>query len=138
VASPDYLKRFKPPKTPKDLLGHRLLAFSFWKPENDWKFTHSNGNDTDTVTFHPYLSINEYSGLATALLAGVGIGELPPIVQPQLLRGGRLVEVMPQWHFQIFNLSLCHLSNRYIPRPVRVFKEFAAQTATSLFPVLPN
>ena len=138
VASPAYLEKFKPPKTPKDLLGHQLLAFSFWRPESTWKFTHANGNDKETLTFQPYLSINEYSGLATALLAGTGIGELPPIVQPELLRDGRLVEVMPQWHLPIFHLSLCHLGNRYVPRPVRVFKEFAVQTAASMFPILPT
>ena len=91
VASPAHLKKIEPPKTPKDLLGHRLLAFSFWRPESSWNFTHVNGNDKETLTFKPYLSINEYSGLATALLAGIGIGELPPIVQPELLRAGRLV-----------------------------------------------
>ncbi len=31
--------------------------------------------------------------LVHALLAGAGIGDLPPIVQPELLRDGRLVEV---------------------------------------------
>jgi hypothetical protein len=31
-----------------------------------------------------------------------------------------------------------HLSNRYMPRPVRVFKEFAAQMAPTLFPKLPT
>jgi DNA-binding transcriptional LysR family regulator len=97
-----------------------------------------NGKDKETLTFQPYLSINEYSGLATALLAGTGIGELPPIVQPQLLRAGRLIEVMPKWRFRIFNLSVVHLGNRYIPRPVRVFKEFAAKMAPTLFPILPN
>src|SRR5260370_25577245 len=82
VASPDYLKKVKPPETPNDLLSHRLLAFSFWRPESSWNFAHINGNDKETLTFQPYLSINEYYGLATALLAGTGIGELPPIVQP--------------------------------------------------------
>jgi DNA-binding transcriptional LysR family regulator len=137
VASPAYLEKCKPPRSPRDLLGHRLLAFSFWKPENTWHFTHRNGKDKETVTFQPYLSINEYSGLATALLAGTGIGDLPPIVQPELLRDGRLVEVMPKWHFRIFNLSVVHLGNRFIPRPVRVFKEFAVQMAPTLFPALP-
>jgi DNA-binding transcriptional LysR family regulator len=137
VASPAYLEKCKPPRSPRDLLGHRLLAFSFWKPENTWHFTHANGKDKETVTFQPYLSINEYSGLATALLAGTGIGDLPPIVQPELLRDGGLVEVMPKWHFRIFNLSVVHLGNRYIPRPVRVFKEFAVQMAPTLFPALP-
>jgi DNA-binding transcriptional LysR family regulator len=138
VASPAYLRRIKPPKTPRDLLEHRLLAFSFWRPENSWNFIHANGKDKETLTFHPYLSINEYAGLATALLAGTGIGDLPPIVQPELLRDGRLMEVMPKWRFRKFNLSVVHLGNRYTPRSVRVFKEFAAQMAPTLFPNLPS
>ena len=138
VASPAYLEKCKPPKSPRDLLGHRLLAFSFWKPENTWHFTHANGKDRETLTFQPYLSINEYAGLATALLAGTGIGDLPPIVQPELMRDGRLIEVMPKWHFRIFDLLVVHLGNRYIPRPVRVFKEFAVQMAPTLFPTLPD
>jgi DNA-binding transcriptional LysR family regulator len=137
AASPEYLQRNKPPKTPQDLLGHRLLAFSFWRPENTWRFIHANGKDKELITFKPYLAINEYDGLAAALLAGTGVGDLPPIVQPELLRSGRLVEVMPRWHFPILHLSLCHLGNRFVPRPVRVFKDFAAKMARGLFPNLP-
>ena len=33
VASSSYLKTCKPPKTPQDLLNHRLLTFSHWRPE---------------------------------------------------------------------------------------------------------
>ena len=137
VASPSYLQQCNAPKTPQDLVSHRLLAFSFWRPENTWNFTHGNGKDRASITFKPYLSINEYYGLATALLAGTGIGDLPPIVQPELLRSGQLIEVMPNWHFRAFHLSLCHLGNRYLPRPVRVFKEFAGKMAPTLFPSLP-
>jgi len=80
--------------------------------------------------------MNDYTGLAPALLAGVGIGELPPVVQPELVRDGRLVEVMPNWPFRTVNLSVVHVGNRYIPRAVRVFKEFAVQMAPTLFPTL--
>jgi DNA-binding transcriptional LysR family regulator len=137
VASPAYLKTRKPPKTPRDLLKHRLLAFSFWKPDYSWSFTHVNGRDTERIAFEPYVAMNDYAGLATALLAGTGIGELPPIVQPELMREGLLVEVMPSWHLGLFDLSLVHLGNRFIPRPVRAFKEFAAQMTPKLFPKLP-
>jgi DNA-binding transcriptional LysR family regulator len=138
VASPEYLRRCKPPKTPNDLLRHRLIAFSFWKPENTWRFLHAGSGEAEALTFQPHLSVNEYSGLATALVAGVGIGDLPPIVQPDLLRSGKLVEVMPRWHFRVFHLSMVHLGNRYIPRPVRLFKDFAATMAPTLFPKLPT
>jgi DNA-binding transcriptional LysR family regulator len=138
LASPAYLDKYKPPKAPQDLLGHRLLAFSRWKPENRWSFTHANVKNKETLTFQPHLSMNDYAGIAQALLAGAGIGELPPVVQPELLRDGRLVEVMRKWRFRTFDLSLVHLGNRHMSRPVRVFKEFAAQMAPTLFPALPT
>jgi DNA-binding transcriptional LysR family regulator len=137
VASPAYLKDCKPPKKPKDLLNHRLLSFSHWKPDSSWTFIHKNGKDKETLAFQPFLSINDYAGIAPALLAGGGIGELPPVVQPELVRTGKLVEVMPDWHFRTFDLSLVHLGNRHISKPCRLFKEFAAQMAPTLFPDLP-
>lgn len=137
VASPAYLKQHKLPRTPQDLLDCRLLAFSYWKPGNNWTFAHTNGKDKETLTYEPHLSINDFVGLAHALQAGAGIGELPPIVRPELMRSGRLVEVMPKWRFETLNLSLVHLGNRYIPRPVRIFKEFTVQMAPKLFPKLP-
>jgi DNA-binding transcriptional LysR family regulator len=137
VASRAYIDRVKPPETPQDLLGHRLFAFEHWNPEYRWSFVHVNGRDTEMLTFVPYLSMNDYTGLAAALLAGVGIGDLPPVVQPELIRDGRLVEVMPKWRFQCFDLSMVHLGNRHLSRPLRVFKEFAAQMARTFFPSLP-
>jgi DNA-binding transcriptional LysR family regulator len=139
VASPSYLEKCKPLKGPQDLLKHRL--FSFLRrdyPESIWRFTHVTGKESETLSFQPYLSMNDYAGLATALLAGAGIGDLPPIVQPQLLREGRLVEVMPKWHFRTLDLWLVHLGNRYVPRQVRVFKEFASEMVPTLFPTLPK
>jgi len=138
VASPSYLKGCKPPKQPQDLLEHRLLTFSHWKPDSRWAFIHKNGKDKETVAFQPFLTMNDYAGLAPALVAGGGIGELPPVVQPGLLRDGHLVEVMPDWRFRAFDLSLVHLGNRHISRPCRLFKEFASQMAPTLFPDLPT
>ena len=99
---------------------------------------HVNGKEKEMLTFQPFLSMNDYAGLASALLAGAGIGELPPLVQPDLLRRRKLVEVLPKWRFRTFDLSLVHPGNRHIPRAVRVFKEFAVAMAPTLFPILPR
>ena len=136
VASPAYIERFKAPETPQDLLEHRLLGFSIWRPENSWTLVDENGA-AETVSFLPFLAMNDYAGLASALLASVGIGDLPPLVQPDLIREGRLIEIMPRWRFRTFDLSMVHPANRHIARPVRMFKEFAAQMAQTLFPSLP-
>lgn len=138
VASPGYLAKCSPPKTPRDLLEHRLLAFSFWKPEYSWGFTHATGRHSESLAFQPYLAMNDYAGLAVALLAGAGIGEMPPIVQPELMREGLLVEVMPQWHLPVFHLTIAHIRNGILRRSVRIFREFACQMVPRLFPMLPK
>ena len=137
VASPSYLKGRDAPQKPQDLLHHRLLTFSYWKPENSWTFVHKNGRDKETLTFQPHLAMNDFSGLAPALVAGAGIGELPPVVQPNLVHDGRLVEVMPDWRFRTREIFLIHVANRHLSKPYRLFKEFAVQMSPTLFPTLP-
>jgi DNA-binding transcriptional LysR family regulator len=138
VASPSYLKDRELPRKPQDLLSHRLLTFSYWKPENSWTFMHRNGRDKETLIFQPHLSMNDFAGLAPALVAGAGIGDLPPVVQPSLIEEGRLVEVMPDWRFRTYDLSLVHVGNRNLSKPCRLFKEFAVKMSPTLFPNLPT
>jgi DNA-binding transcriptional LysR family regulator len=136
LASPAYLATASVPATPEALLEHSLLAFSYWTAENTWNFVHANGSGRKTVRFRPQFSMNDYLGLTHALLAGAGIGELPPIVRPDLVRDGSLVEVMPMWQFRAVDLSLVHLRNRYLPRPVRLFIDFVSEAITARFPAL--
>jgi DNA-binding transcriptional LysR family regulator len=138
VASPTYLKGRKPPQKPQDLLNHRLLSFSHWMPSSSWTFVRKNGKEKETLTFQPHIAMNDFAGITPVLLAGGGIGELPPVVQPDLIKKGSLVEIMTEWRFRTFDLSLVHLGNRHISKPCRLFKEFAAQMAPTLFPSLPT
>jgi DNA-binding transcriptional LysR family regulator len=137
VASPLYLGQCDPPREPRALLGHRILAFSFWQPHYSWSFLHANQRERETIAFTPCVAMNDYSALVVALLTGAGIGELPPIVQPDLLRKGLLIELMPEWHLPIFYLTIAHARSRHLPRQVRVFKEFASQMVPTMFPTLP-
>lgn len=137
VASPAYLERHPAPELPNDLLNHRLMTFAYSRPTHSWSFSHINGQDKETVQFTPYLSMNDFTGVATALLAGTAVGELPPVVQGNLVRDGLLVEVMTSWRFRALDLSVVHLGNRQLSRPVRAFKTFAAQMVPTLFTDLP-
>lgn len=135
VASPAYLALHAPPKRPSDILNHRLLAFSLGANEHSWTFR--KGSMAETIRFQPALAMNDYAGLAESLAAGGGIGDLPPIVRRDLLQTGKLVEVLPGWRLKSAPLSIVHLGNRHVPKPVRLFKEFAIEIADSLFPDLP-
>ena len=59
------------------------------------------------------------------------------MVQSQLVRDARQVEILPKWRFRLFDLNVVHLVNQHVPRAIRVFKEFAVQMAPTLFPALP-
>jgi len=97
----------------------------------------SKRKDQETLSFEPHLSMNDYTGLSAALLAGAGIGDRPPGVQPELMRDRRLVEVMPEWRFRTFDLSVVHFEQPAYTVSVRLFKEFAVEMSPRLFPVLP-
>jgi DNA-binding transcriptional LysR family regulator len=137
VATPTYLERCGALRKPQDLLDHRLLAFSHWKPDCTWCFVHESGRERQTVTFQPFCAMNDFAGLAAMLLTDSGIGEMPPVVRPDLIREGKLVEAMPQWRFQTHDLSLVSLGNRHVSKPCRLFKEFVMVKAPALFPDLP-
>ena len=142
LASPAYLKKAPPIRNPQDLLKHRLLSFARSKPRDRWIFEHVDGHsdarEKEVLYFEPYLSMNDYAGLAPALVEGVGIGELPPVFLPGLSRQGKLVEVMPKWHFRTFDLWLLHLTNRHLSQAVRAFRDYAVEHTRLMFPQLPR
>jgi DNA-binding transcriptional LysR family regulator len=138
MAAPEYLERFGKPRHPNDLLTHRIISFARCKPNDRWIFENARSKEIVKLSFEPHLAINDYSGVLPALLAGLGIGDLPPIVQPQISRKMALVEVMPQWRFKGVELWLFHAGKRHTARPVRAFLDFAAREVTKLFPQLPS
>ncbi len=133
LASPAYLEICKAPETPEELLCHRLLAFSSWEPEIEWSFVNSNQQTETTLTIEPYLSVNDPTSLANALLRGMGIGNLPWVAVGELVQKGQLVEIMPQWRFTTLDVSVVYASNRHVQRPVQEFIRFAAKSAPDLF-----
>jgi hypothetical protein len=68
------------------VLRHQQLLFSYGRPEGSWTFVHVNGKHRETLTFQPHLTMNDFAGLTPALLAGGGIGDLSPVVRPELMR----------------------------------------------------
>ena len=138
VASPDYLRVAKPLSGPHDLLGHPLLAFAFPGVESAWTLIEVGSSRKELLRFRPHLAMSDYAGLTSIMLAGGGIGDLPPVVQPDLMREGRLVEILPQWRLPVFDLCLVHPANRRPSKTLQSFMDFAGDMVPKLFPELPN
>jgi DNA-binding transcriptional LysR family regulator len=135
LASPTYLKTRKAPEAPEELLGHRLLALSSCEPEIEWSFVNHDHQDAITLRIEPSLSVNDPASLADALLAGMGIGNLPAAAAGELVEKRQLIEIMPQWRFSMRDVSIVHSSSRHVPRPVQEFIRFTAKLAATRFPL---
>ncbi len=132
VASPVYLERAGAPSHPNELSLHALIAFSRWEPVVTW--TLENDGETHKVNVQPRIAINDYAGVQSAVINGLGISEIPQILCGPGLQDGRLVEVMPQWQFALVTLSVIYPSNRNLSRLVRLFKDFCVERIEGLAP----
>ncbi len=132
VASPGYLERAGAPSHPNELPLHGLVAFSRWEPTVTWEL--EKKGETHKMNVQPRIAINDYAGIQSAVIAGLGISEIPSIICGQSLQDGRLVEVMPEWQFSPVTLSAVYPSNRNLSRLVRLFKDFCVERIEGLAP----
>ncbi len=132
VASPRYLERAGSPGHPNELPLHALVAFSRWEPAVTWRL--ENNGETQKINVQPRIAINDYAGIQSAVINGLGISEIPSIICGQGLQDGSLVEVMPEWKFAAVTLSAIYPSNRNLSRLVRLFKDFCVERIEALVP----
>jgi len=132
VASPGYLQRAGAPSHPNELPLHALVAFSRWDPAVTWLL--ENNGEKHKVTVQPRIAINDYAGVQSAVINGLGISEIPSVVCGPALQDGRLVEIMPEWRFSPVTLSAVYPSNRNLSRLVRLFKDFCVERIEALVP----
>jgi DNA-binding transcriptional LysR family regulator len=131
VASPSYLKNRKLPKRPAE------LAYFFFLDSAEYLVLHARrweGKSFDHFSTPPV--DQRIRRLGDCTRCGRWNRRTSAYCPTGLAASGGLVEVMPHWHLRFFNLSLVHLGNRYIPRAVRVLKDFAVDVVRSNLPKL--
>lgn len=125
VASPAYLAGAGPASTPSDLQHHRCLHYPRPHGQATWTLAQKeNGHDHLTVPIHTGLTANNSEVLREMALQDQGIAVLPDFSVLECLRGGSLVEVLPQWrNLGTFGPHIYALRpySPHVPQAVRVF-----------------
>ena len=130
VAAPAYVAGAGALDEPGDLTRHRLLGFSKWFDETTWKL--SSGSRTERVPAKLWLGINDYAGVISAAVAGMGVAEMPSIVCQRELSEGHLIPVLAAWRFEEVDLSAYYLSKRHPSRVVELFLEHCVAHAEDI------
>lgn len=126
VASPDYISKHGHPKSPNDLLNHQRIRHRF--PNGSiytWKF--KKGKKEITVMPEGPLTLNSRQQQVAAAIAGLGLAYLLEDYVLNLVKDGKLVEVLADWSPRLPSWYLYYPSRRHVPAAMRAFLDFNSE-----------
>ncbi|MBX9883668.1 MAG: LysR family transcriptional regulator [Novosphingobium sp.] len=125
VASSAYLDRMGAPKTPEDLLAHRVVAYSQFDGPTAWSFT--RGTASVSVAVQPTLRVSAAEGMRSCILAGLGIGMGSRLMFTPELAAGTVRPVLTDWSLSAIDIWAMLPSGRKSSRRARAFIDWLAQ-----------
>ena len=96
VASPAYLKRHGRPTHPMHLAQHRCLGYAYLSTPDVWHYTNARGEQASVRPGGP-LRVNNGEALLPALLAGLGIADLPGFIVGEAIASGKVEVILEGW-----------------------------------------
>jgi len=96
VASPEYLKRHGRPTHPMHLAQHRCLGYAYLSTPDIWHYTNAAGEQASVRPAGP-LRVNNGEALMPALLAGLGIADLPDFIVGDAIAAGEVEVILNGW-----------------------------------------
>ncbi len=96
VAAPSYLERYGRPTHPMHLAQHRCFAYAYLSTPNVWHFTNATGEEA-TVRPSGQLRVNNGEAVLPALIAGLGIADLPDFIVGDAIAAGQVEVILKDW-----------------------------------------
>jgi DNA-binding transcriptional LysR family regulator len=96
VAAPSYLERYGRPTHPMHLAQHRCFAYAYLSTPNVWHFTNAVGEEA-TVRPSGQLRVNNGEAVLPALIAGLGIADLPDFIVGDAIAAGQVEVILKDW-----------------------------------------
>ena len=125
-ASPAYAREQGLPTQIAELERHALVAFSGGSAGKlIWSLQPRAGGQALQLPIAARLRVNTGMGVCSALLKGLGLGQLPRMIAEPLVARGELLAVLPDWVPPPTEVFAVYPSSRYLPPKVRAFVELA-------------
>jgi DNA-binding transcriptional LysR family regulator len=126
VAAPGYLKRHGKPTHPMHLAQHRCLGYAYLSTPDIWHYTNSKGEQASVRPAGP-LRVNNGEALMPALLAGLGIADLPEFIVADAIASGEIEAILKDWKQTEGALHLVMPPGGPRPARVEVLADFLAK-----------
>lgn len=96
VAAPSYLKRNGRPTHPMHLAEHKCFSYAYLSTPNVWQYTNAAGEEA-SVRPGGQLRANNGEAVMPALLAGLGIADLPEFIVGDAIARGEVEVILKGW-----------------------------------------
>lgn len=96
VAAPSYLKRYGRPTHPMHLAQHKCFGYAYLSTPNAWHYTNANGEQA-SVRPAGQLRVNNGEALLPAVIAGLGIADLPDFIIGDAIASGEVEVILKGW-----------------------------------------
>jgi DNA-binding transcriptional LysR family regulator len=96
VAAPSYLKRHGWPTHPMQLADHKCFGYAYLSTPNVWHYTNAAGEQASVRPGGP-LRVNNGEAVMPALIAGLGIADLPEFIVGESIASGEVEVILKGW-----------------------------------------
>jgi len=96
VAAPSYLKKYGRPTHPMQLADHKCFGYAYLSTPNVWHYTNAAGEQASVRPGGP-LRVNNGEALVPALVAGLGIADLPDFIIGEAIAAGEVEVILKGW-----------------------------------------
>ncbi len=96
VAAPSYLKRNGRPTHPMHLAQHKCFGYAYLSTPNVWHYMNAAGEQASVRPAGP-LRVNNGEAVMPALLAGLGIADLPDFIVGEAIASGDVEVILKGW-----------------------------------------
>ena len=126
VAAPSYLKRWGRPTHPMHLADHKCFGYAYLSNPNVWHYTNAAGEEVSVRPAGP-LRVNNGEALLPAVLAGLGIADLPDFIVGDAIASGEVEVILKGWKQTEGAVHLVLPPGGPRPARVEVLAEFLAK-----------
>jgi DNA-binding transcriptional LysR family regulator len=123
--APSYFERKGMPQSHAELTRFDLLAVG--AADRPYRWSLNDGRHDVAVSFTPRLVCNDLMLLRQAVLAGLGIANLPAFLCKQDLVEGRLIEILPGWKTEDLTFYAMFTDPKALPARVRALVDFMVE-----------
>jgi DNA-binding transcriptional LysR family regulator len=123
VAAPSYLKRHGRPTHPMHLAEHKCFGYAYLSTAGVWHYTNAAGEQA-SVRPAGQLRVNNGEALLPAVVAGLGIADLPDFIVSDAIASGEVEVVLKGWSQPEGAMHLVMPPGGPRPARVEVLSEF--------------